>query len=134
MTIANDASASLSQKVALFGASAVMTPQDRTRLDGLLSAVERQQQAGETLTPEREQSRSPAAEDTSHEAEVALRPFAAVVPVALARRVEVALIPSSSVAAGTFTPEELAHLQEMRRAFLLWHGITPRDGQDDADA
>jgi hypothetical protein len=42
VTIANDASASLSQKVALFGASAVMTPQDRERLDGLLSAVEAQ--------------------------------------------------------------------------------------------
>src|SRR5215467_4849174 len=40
VTIANDASASLSQKVALFGASAVMTPQDRERLDGLLTAVE----------------------------------------------------------------------------------------------
>jgi hypothetical protein len=43
VTIANDASASLSQKVALFGASAVMTPQDRERLDGLLAAVERGQ-------------------------------------------------------------------------------------------
>jgi hypothetical protein len=43
VTIANDASASLSQKVALFGASAVMTPQDRTRLDALLAAVEAQQ-------------------------------------------------------------------------------------------
>jgi hypothetical protein len=43
VTVANDASASLSQKVALFGASAVMTPQDRERLDGLLAAVERGQ-------------------------------------------------------------------------------------------
>jgi hypothetical protein len=43
VTIANDASASLSQKVALFGASAVMTPQDRERLDGLLAAVEQRQ-------------------------------------------------------------------------------------------
>jgi hypothetical protein len=43
VTIANDVSASLSQKVALFGASAVMTPQDRARLDALLAAVERQQ-------------------------------------------------------------------------------------------
>jgi hypothetical protein len=43
VTIANDASASLSQKVALFGASAVMTPQDRERLEGLLAAVEAQQ-------------------------------------------------------------------------------------------
>ncbi len=42
VTIANDASASLTQKVALFGASAVMTPQDRERLDGLLAAVEAQ--------------------------------------------------------------------------------------------
>jgi hypothetical protein len=41
VTIANDASASLSQKVALFGVSAVMTSQDRERLDGLLAAVER---------------------------------------------------------------------------------------------
>jgi hypothetical protein len=43
VTIANDASASLSQKVALFGASAVMTPQDRERLDELLAAVEQGQ-------------------------------------------------------------------------------------------
>jgi hypothetical protein len=43
VTIANDGSASLSHKVALFGASAVMTPQDRQRLEGLLSAVEAQQ-------------------------------------------------------------------------------------------
>jgi hypothetical protein len=43
VTIANDASASLSQKVALFGASAVMTEQDRERLDGLLAAVDAQQ-------------------------------------------------------------------------------------------
>jgi len=42
VTIANDASATLRQKVALFGASAVMTPQDRERLDGLLTAVEAQ--------------------------------------------------------------------------------------------
>jgi hypothetical protein len=42
VTIANDASASLSQKVALYGASAVMTPQDRERLNGLLAAVEAQ--------------------------------------------------------------------------------------------
>jgi hypothetical protein len=47
VTIANDASASLSQKVALFGASAVMTPQDRARLDGLLTAVERRQRRRE---------------------------------------------------------------------------------------
>src|SRR5690242_6811674 len=80
VTIANDASASLSQKVALFGASAVMTPQDRMRLDGLLSAVECQQQTGEALAPDREQSRSLAADETDHEAEVALRPFAVVVP------------------------------------------------------
>ena len=80
VTIANDASASLSQKVALFGTSAVMTPQDRTRLDGLLSAVERRQQAGETLAPERDQSHSPAADEASHVAEATLRPFAAVAP------------------------------------------------------
>ena len=40
VTIAHDSSASLSQKVALFGASAVMTEHDRQRLDGLLGAVE----------------------------------------------------------------------------------------------
>ncbi len=48
VTIANDASASLSQKVALFGASAVMTPQDRERLDGLLAAVEAQRSPHES--------------------------------------------------------------------------------------
>jgi hypothetical protein len=41
VTIANDPQASLSQKVALFGASAVMSPEDRRRLDGLLEAVGR---------------------------------------------------------------------------------------------
>jgi hypothetical protein len=53
VTIANDASASLSQKVALFGASAVMTPQDRERLDGLLAAVEEQRgpREGVSLSP-----------------------------------------------------------------------------------
>jgi hypothetical protein len=53
VTIANDTAASLSQKVALFGASAVMTPQDRERLDGLLAAVEAQQGSrdGTSLPP-----------------------------------------------------------------------------------
>jgi hypothetical protein len=50
VTIANDASASLSQKVALFGASAVMTPQDRERLDGLLTAVEAQRSPHEAVS------------------------------------------------------------------------------------
>jgi hypothetical protein len=47
VTIAHDPSASLADKVGLFGASAVMTPQDRARLDGLLTAVERQQRGME---------------------------------------------------------------------------------------
>jgi len=51
VTVANDKSASLGEKVALFGASAVMTPQDRSRLEGLLAAVERQQQAAPTTDP-----------------------------------------------------------------------------------
>jgi len=51
VTIANDASASLSQKVALFGSSAVMIPQDRERLDGLLAAVERRQRESPQGTP-----------------------------------------------------------------------------------
>jgi hypothetical protein len=42
VTIANDASASLTQKVALFGASAMITPQDRERLEVLLAAVDAQ--------------------------------------------------------------------------------------------
>jgi hypothetical protein len=49
--IANDASASLSQKVSLFGASAVMTEQDRERLDDLLAAVERGQREVSESTP-----------------------------------------------------------------------------------
>jgi hypothetical protein len=76
VTIANDASASLSQKVALFGASAVMTSQDRQRLAGLLSAVE-QRQAEAISVPERDQEPARTAEDERSE-EVALRPFAAV--------------------------------------------------------
>src|SRR6185437_6689680 len=50
VTIANDASAALSQKVALFGASAVMTDQDRERLDGLLAAVEAQRSPHEAVS------------------------------------------------------------------------------------
>jgi hypothetical protein len=49
VTIANDASASLSQKVALFGASAVMTEQDRERLDGVLAAVKAQRHPPEVV-------------------------------------------------------------------------------------
>jgi len=57
VTIANDASASLGRKVALFGASAVMTPQDRQRLEGLLVAVEAQQrQTGVLYIPARQPS------------------------------------------------------------------------------
>jgi len=79
VTIANDVSASLSQKVALFGASAVMTPQDRERLEGLLAAVERQQHT-ESM-PAHQRDRLPIVSPTSgdHEAE-ALRPFVAVSP------------------------------------------------------
>jgi hypothetical protein len=62
VTIANDASASLSQKVALFVASAVMTPQDRERLDGLLAAVERRQHVASNSTPALEEL-----EDAEHE-------------------------------------------------------------------
>src|SRR5262245_64390690 len=50
VTIANDASASLSQKVALFGASAVMTEHDRQRLAGLLAAVEAQRTPPDALS------------------------------------------------------------------------------------
>jgi hypothetical protein len=51
VTIANDASASLSQKVALFGASAVMTEHDRERLYCLLAAVEAQRSPREATLP-----------------------------------------------------------------------------------
>jgi hypothetical protein len=71
VTIANDASASLSQKVALFGSSAVMTPQDRERLDGLLAAVEAQQGPCEAV------SLPPGtAEDTHVEVATSAGPFA----------------------------------------------------------
>jgi hypothetical protein len=75
VTIANDASASLSQKVALFGASAVMTPQDHERLDGLLAAVEAAQRQTAALdTP----ARQPSAAATPDATEVATSesPFA----------------------------------------------------------
>jgi hypothetical protein len=79
VTIANDASAPLSQKVALFGASAVMTPQDRERLDGLLSAVEAQQRPTEAMLPPQEQAPrvagGPAADDTTEVAK-STDPFA----------------------------------------------------------
>jgi hypothetical protein len=76
VTIANDASASLSQKVALFGASAVMTPQDRERLDGLLAAVEQQREVTPAQLEGPFAAATPTEEDTL--AEVAMRgvPFA----------------------------------------------------------
>jgi hypothetical protein len=79
VTIANDASASLSQKVALFGASAVMTPQDRQRLDGLLAAVERQHAC---IMPalEPQQPLSPASSQGEDDAAEMLRPFSVAVP------------------------------------------------------
>jgi hypothetical protein len=77
VTIANDASASLSQKVALFGASAVMTPHDRERLDGLLAAVERQQHK---VTPAQLEgqaaTKSPARSDGEKEVAASGGPFA----------------------------------------------------------
>jgi hypothetical protein len=79
VTIANDASASLSQKVALFGASAVMTPQDRQRLDDLLVAVERQQ-TEVTATDEREPPLAAAHANERGETEGAQRPFVEAIP------------------------------------------------------
>src|SRR5262249_23151937 len=79
VTIANDTSASLSQKVALFGASAVMTEQDRERLDGLLAAVERQQ-VGVAATYEQDPSLTDASEGENSDAEGAERPFAVAIP------------------------------------------------------
>jgi hypothetical protein len=76
VTIANDTSASLSQKVALFGASAVMTPQDRERLDGLLAAVEQRRDVTPAQLEGPFAAVTPTEEDTM--AEVATRgvPFA----------------------------------------------------------
>jgi len=81
VTIANDASASLSQKVALFGTSAVMTPQDRERLGNLLAAVERQQQAEAVGTDEHDSSRAASSVDELRDAEGAGRPFAVAIPI-----------------------------------------------------
>jgi hypothetical protein len=78
VTIANDTSASLGQKVALFGASAVMTEQDRERLAGLLSAVARRQ--AEALSPAGRDQEPTATAEEEHRKEVALRPFAAALP------------------------------------------------------
>jgi hypothetical protein len=70
VTIANDASASLGEKVTLFGASAVMTPQDRERLDGLLAAVEARR------VPREARSQPPGAiEDVPMEVTTGNRPF-----------------------------------------------------------
>jgi hypothetical protein len=80
VTIANDASASLEQKVALFGASAVMTLQDRARLDGLLAAVERQQERSETVPSSNSRDLQPGAssagEDRAAEVATSSAPFA----------------------------------------------------------
>jgi hypothetical protein len=93
VTIANDPAASLGQKVALFGASAVMTPQDRARLDALLAAVERQQGkrqgtdkgvgvAPDTAAPSREVEPPPRVSSTevAEWAEGAPRPFVVAAP------------------------------------------------------
>jgi hypothetical protein len=76
VTIANDASASLSQKVALFGASAEMTEQDRERLDGLLVAVEHHRRGA--LTPSQDDRARALLADAGNGAEVATSdaPFA----------------------------------------------------------
>ena len=76
VTIANDASASLGQKVALFGASAVMTAQDRERLDGLLAAVERQQGVTPAQLEESSATAILPAEDTASEVATSAGPFA----------------------------------------------------------
>jgi hypothetical protein len=76
VTIANDASASLSQKVALFGASAVMTSQDRERLDGLLAAVESQRGAASAQAEEPLTAAIPAGSSASLEVATSSSPFA----------------------------------------------------------
>ncbi len=84
VTIANDASASLSQKVTLFGASAVMTSQDRERLDGMLAAVERQrgQMLPETAAAPPKSNSRHGGLPTSSEDDVReeTRPFALAIP------------------------------------------------------
>ena len=40
VTVANDTNAPLSQKIALYGASAVMLPQDRVRLDSMVAVIQ----------------------------------------------------------------------------------------------
>lgn len=76
VTIANDASASLSQKVALFGASAVMTLQDRERLDGLLAAVGRQQIVRQAQVDGPSTAAVTPAPDTALEVATSATPFA----------------------------------------------------------
>jgi hypothetical protein len=82
VTIANDASASLSQKVTLFGASAIMTGQDRERLDGLLEAVESQLNPLTTPLPKAALTPAPAPadRDVPDDQETPSRPFEAAVP------------------------------------------------------
>jgi hypothetical protein len=46
VSIANDASAPLADKVSIYGASAVMAPAERSRLDTLLAVVQQRQQHG----------------------------------------------------------------------------------------
>jgi hypothetical protein len=71
VTIANDGSASLSQKVALFGASAMMAPQDRERLDGLLAAVEHARARSGSGASRDEGQRGIESAEPGHEVEVA---------------------------------------------------------------
>jgi hypothetical protein len=80
VTIAHDPDASLGEKVALFGASAVMTSQDRERLDGLLTAVEQRQRheegASVSLLPRHVAETDPA--EITEEVAPSTAPFAAV--------------------------------------------------------
>jgi hypothetical protein len=83
VTIANNASSSLSQKVALFGASAVMTDQVRERLHGLLAAVERGQREVPGSIPALDAPEDPQRESPPEELVVKLAQNGHASPLAL---------------------------------------------------
>jgi methionine-rich copper-binding protein CopC len=56
--VASDQGAPLAEKMALYGAAATMTPQDRSRLDSMISAVEKRTER-RMRTPETETPRHP---------------------------------------------------------------------------
>src|SRR5262245_33251100 len=110
--------ASLGQKVALIGASAAMSPQDRARLEGLLAALGRQRD---------EKPGHGNAAPAMPALDAQERLSTGVAPALEGSVEEGALMPSAVALSVSFTNEELERLFHLRRAFLQRHRTTPME-------